>query len=46
VLSELGRIRNPDASHARAALGWVARSPEDSIVDTARSLLDLGIVRA
>ena len=45
VASGLGRIRRMDASHAKAVLGWTARPPEDSIVDTARSLLDLGIVK-
>jgi len=46
VVGELGSVRNLDASHAKARLGWVARPAEESIVDTARSLIDLGIVRA
>lgn len=46
VVGELGSVRNMDASHAKAVLGWVARPPEESIVDTARSLIDLGIVKA
>ena len=45
VVGELGNVRNMDASHAKAVLGWRTRPPEDSIFDTARSLLDLGIVR-
>jgi dihydroflavonol-4-reductase len=45
VVGELGSVRNQDASHARAVLGWVPRPVEESIVDTARSLIDLGIVR-
>jgi dihydroflavonol-4-reductase len=45
VVGELGNVRNMDASHAKAVLGWRTRAPEDSIADTARSLLDLGIVR-
>lgn len=45
VVGELGSVRNMDVSHAKAVLGWVARPAEDSIVDTARSLLDQGIVR-
>ena len=45
VLGELGKVRHADASHAKAVLGWAARPPEESIVDTARSLIDLGIVR-
>ena len=46
VVGELGSVRNLDASHARAALGWVARPAAESIVGTARSLIDLGIVKA
>jgi dihydroflavonol-4-reductase len=42
--NELGSVRNMDASHAKAALGWVARPAEESIVDAARSLIDRGIV--
>ncbi len=45
VLGELGSVRNQDASHARAVLGWATRPVEQSIVDTARSLLELGIVK-
>jgi len=43
VVGELGKVRHMDASHAKAVLGWRTRAPEDSIFDTARSLLDLGI---
>ena len=45
VIGELGSVRNFDASHAKAVLGWIARPAEESIVDTARSLIDLGIVK-
>jgi dihydroflavonol-4-reductase len=45
VTGELGRIRDMDASHARSVLGWVPRPPEESIVDTARSLIDRGAVK-
>ncbi|MBS0335463.1 MAG: NAD-dependent epimerase/dehydratase family protein [Proteobacteria bacterium] len=45
VVSELGSVRHQDASHAKAALGWATRPIEQSIVDTARCLIDLGIVR-
>lgn len=45
VVGELGSVRNMDASHAKTVLGWVARPAEESIVDAARSLIDLGIVR-
>ena len=42
--NELGSVRNMDASHAKAVLGWAPRPAEESIVDAARSLIDLGIV--
>jgi dihydroflavonol-4-reductase len=45
VVGELGSVRNLDASHARSVLGWIARPPEESIVDTARSLIGLGLVK-
>ncbi len=46
VVGELGSVRNQDASHAKAVLGWATRPIEQSIVDCARSLLELGIVKA
>jgi dihydroflavonol-4-reductase len=45
VLGELGKVRDADASHAKTVLGWTARPPEVSIVDTARSLIDLRLVK-
>jgi dihydroflavonol-4-reductase len=42
VLPELGSVRHQDASHAKAVLGWATRPVEESILDTARSLLALG----
>jgi dihydroflavonol-4-reductase len=45
VVGELGSVRNQDASHAKAVLGWSTRPVEQSIVDTARCLIDLGIVK-
>ena len=45
VVGELGSIRNQDATHAKQVLGWTTRPVEQSIVDTARCLLDLGIVK-
>ena len=44
VVGELGSVRNQDASHAKAVLGWATRPVERSIVDTARSLIELGLV--
>jgi dihydroflavonol-4-reductase len=34
-----------DARHARDVLGWGPRPPEESIINSARSLIDLGIVK-
>ena len=45
VVGELGSVRNQDASHARTVLGWTPRPEEESIVDTARCLIDLGLVK-
>ncbi|GAA0314507.1 aldehyde reductase [Sphingomonas oligophenolica] len=45
VTGELGRTRAADSSHARDVLGWVPRPAEDSIIETARSLIDRGIVK-
>lgn len=46
VVGELGNVRNMDATHAREVLGWVARPPEQVIIDTAKSLIEHGIVKA
>lgn len=45
IVGELGRVRETDATHARERLGWTPRPVEESIVATARSLLDLGLVK-
>ena len=45
VVGELGSVRHHDASHAKAVLGWVTRPVEQSILDSARSLIKLGLVR-
>jgi dihydroflavonol-4-reductase len=45
ALGELGSVRNQDASHAKTVLGWATRPAEQSIVDAARSLIALGIVK-
>ncbi|QNQ07924.1 NAD-dependent epimerase/dehydratase family protein [Sphingomonas alpina] len=45
VIGELGRVRAVDSSHALEVLGWKTRPAADSIVDTARSLIDRGIVK-
>jgi dihydroflavonol-4-reductase len=45
ALGELGAERHTDPRHAREVLGWVARAPEQTIVDTARSLIERGLVK-
>ena len=45
VVGELGSQRNQSSAHAKAVLGWQTRREEDSIVDAARSLLALGLVK-
>jgi len=45
IVNELGSVRNQDASHAKAVLGWETRPVEQSIGDTARSLIALGVVK-
>lgn len=46
VVGELGRVRDTSADHARAVLGWQTRRAEETIVDTAQSLIAHGIVKA
>ena len=45
VVGELGSVRNQSPAHAQKVLGWATRPVEQSIVDTARSLLDQGLVK-
>ena len=45
VLGELGNVRDTDISHARTKLGWHPRPPEESVLDTARDMIRLGIVK-
>jgi dihydroflavonol-4-reductase len=45
AVGELGAERHTDARHAREVLGWVPRPAEQTIVDTARSLIEQGLVR-
>ena len=44
VTSELSHRR--DAGHAKGRLGWTMRPAEETIVDTARSLIEHGLVKA
>jgi len=45
VIGELGKRRESPANHAREVLGWVPRPAEESILDTARDMIRLGIVK-
>jgi dihydroflavonol-4-reductase len=45
VVGELGSVRHQSSAHAQAVLGWSTRPVEQSIVDSARSLIELGIVK-
>lgn len=45
VVGELGNEREADTSHARAKLGWTSRPEEETILDTARDMIRLGVVK-
>lgn len=45
IVGELGNVRDTSAAHAKQRLGWETRSVEESILDTARDLIRLGIVK-
>lgn len=45
VTGELGNVRNMDATHAKQVLGWIPRPADDTILDTARSLIEKGLVK-
>ena len=46
VVSELDNVRDNDASHAKAVLGWETRAAKESILDAAHDMLRLGVVKA
>jgi nucleoside-diphosphate-sugar epimerase len=46
VLPELGKHKNASNEKARRLLGWAPRSPRDAVLATARSLLELGLLKA
>jgi nucleoside-diphosphate-sugar epimerase len=46
VTARLGKDNRASNAKARSVLGWKPRGVEESVVDTARALLDLGIVTA
>lgn len=45
IASELGHVRRGTSAKARRVLGWAPRPAEDSLLDTAESLVRLGLVR-
>lgn len=45
ILPELGKRKNATSEKAKRVLGWSTRSPEDSIVATAESLIGLGLLK-
>lgn len=45
LLPELGKRRNASNAKARERLGWAPRSSEESVVATARSMIDLGLLK-
>lgn len=45
VTGELGKQRITPSDHARDVLGWVPRPATDTIIDTARSLIDRGVIK-
>jgi nucleoside-diphosphate-sugar epimerase len=45
IKSELGKVRRADSSHAADVLGWTMRPVEETLVDTANSLIAKGVVK-
>lgn len=45
IAGELGKHRAASSTHAEQRLGWTMHPVEQTIIDTARSLIDLGIVK-
>lgn len=46
IIPELGRWKNATSEKARRMLGWSPRSREESVVATAESLVELGLVKS
>lgn len=46
ITPELGKFKNATNEKARRLLGWVPRSNEDSLIATAESLLELGLLES
>lgn len=45
VVGELGNVRDASAQHALDKLGWKTRDPGESIIETARDMIRLGVVK-
>lgn len=45
VVGELGNVRDTPAAHAKAKLGWQTRDARDTIIETARDMIRLGVVK-
>jgi nucleoside-diphosphate-sugar epimerase len=45
IIPELGKWKNATSEQAERVLGWKPRSREDSVVATAQSLIDLGLLK-
>jgi nucleoside-diphosphate-sugar epimerase len=45
ILPELGKLKNGTNEKAKRLLGWAPRPPEEAIVATAQSLLDLNLLK-
>ncbi len=45
VVGELDNVRDASSQHAMDVLGWKTRDPAQSILDTARDMIRLGIVK-
>lgn len=45
VVGELDNVRDASSQHALDVLGWQTRDPAESILDTARDMIRLGVVK-
>lgn len=45
IKTEIGKVRNVDASHAKQRLGWTMRPVEDTIAECGESLIAHGVVK-
>jgi dihydroflavonol-4-reductase len=45
VVGELDNVRDASSQHAMDVLGWKTRDPSESILDTARDMIRLGVVK-